>query len=239
MKYINLKYCLILVAILSIQLSFSQDISIKYILQESNYVDANYSNYTSNSKILTSKNNAFGINIHFRLIEVLKFQTGLFYSRQIQEITSSEQINNQSNLETTQLIVYDFEYIKIPLQLKIIGNKKDGKRLYFNLAVGPQLSIIKSAGLKVSQDKNAPIYFSPIDEDYKNKLKNPNLDISGNIGIDIRVYKNLFLYLGFNFDHSLTEPNKVKVKHITNGSENRVVSSTVSKGIIFGLSIAL
>jgi len=179
---------------------------------------------------LNKSNNAYGLSLSIPIKKFINFHTGLQLSNQGQPFLIETSEDELGKTLTSSRVEMKSQYIKIPLQFKLGGDKSNNKRLTFNFALGPQLSFLKKAKIIVNG----------IESNYSESMNNLTIDIAGNMGIDLKIINNIYLNLDYVFDYSITSAEPKLILHRYNNSHYSKIKKTThnrTSGCLFGLSV--
>tara|TARA_B100000809_G_C14975602_1_gene472570 strand:+ start:62 stop:778 length:717 start_codon:yes stop_codon:yes gene_type:complete len=184
---------------------------------------------------LNSSNFAYGLSLSIPISNFLNFHTGLQLSNQGQNFLIETSNNSTGTEPIYSDIEMELQYIKVPLQFKLGGNKLNNKRLTLNFILGPQLSFLKKATSTVDEAES----------NYSKSMNNLTIDIAGGIEVDVKIIKNIYFNLGYRFDYSITSAEPKTSLHYYYNSPGVAAQSGTKKitthnrtsGCLFGLSV--
>lgn len=184
---------------------------------------------------LNSSNNAYGLSLSIPISNFLNFYTGMQLSNQGQRFLIETSNNSNGTDPIYSDIELELQYIKVPLQFKLGGNKLNNKRLTLNFILGPQLSFLKKATSIVDG----------IESNYSKSMNKFTVDIAGGIELDVKIIKNIYFNLGYRFDYSITSAEPTTSLNyyynspgITAQSGTKTITThNRTSGFLFGLSV--
>jgi hypothetical protein len=173
---------------------------------------------------LKTSNYAYGVSLSIPIKKFISIRSGLQLSNQGQSfliVASEDTYGFPLTYYSAELTL---QYIKLPFEIKLGGDKSNKKRLTLNFSLGPQLSFLKSATSIVEG----------IDNDYDEFMNNATIDIVGSIGVDFKIIKNLYFNLAYRFDNSIT--SAAPKRTLNPYSKTKITTHNRTTGCLFGLS---
>ena len=189
------------------------------------------SDYKDRYTYQTTSGEAYGLS--FVYYDTTKFilESGIIFSNQGQKFTESRLYNYNSTYDSTTLnIHFDLRYIKIPVLPGISGNRSN--KIFGNVNLGLQFSILNSATLIVEDTKQSPYNYNET-TDFKDTYKAFTIDAALRLGINIHVTEQMLFSTLLSMDQSLSNIDKSMPVYNFPASYNRTFGGIFRISYIF------